>query len=410
MWLNGRGKQLLANVLVLAALATGCAAPAVAPAQNGGNSAVNAPAANTGSVVDVKYTYASRGVPKDLKEVQDAINQVLNKKIGVNLTLEPIDFGAYNDKMQLQLSAGEPCDIIFTAPWINSYTNNVANGSLLALDDLIQKEAPGLWASMPASTWDAARIKGKIYAVINQQIFVTPWGVHVRKDLLDKYKFSLDNVKKWEDMEPFLKAVKEGEGITPVYADNGNIGSSLFLAQYYGYDQLDDGIGFIGIKANDDTLKVVNLISTPEYKAAADLSKKWVDAGYFPSTLATVDEATAAFRAGQFAMGYHNEKPGVNAEWKQQYGWDFESKILTDPMILNTAGATATMNGICTTSAHPTEAMRVLEELNTDPEVYNLLSRGIEGKHWVWVDKDKKVTDYPSGMDASTSGYDPNTD
>jgi putative aldouronate transport system substrate-binding protein len=173
---------------------------------------------------------------------------------------------------------------------------------------------------------------------------------------------------------------------------------------------LDDGLGFIGIKADDDTLKVVNMVETPEYREAANLSKKWVDAGYFPSTLATVDEATAAFRAGQFAMGYHNEKPGVNAEWKQQYGWDFESKILTDPPILNTAGATATMNGICTTSTHPTEAMRVLEKLNTDPILYNLLSRGIEGKHWVWADEAKKVINYPEGIDASTSGYDPNTD
>jgi putative aldouronate transport system substrate-binding protein len=394
----------LANIVVLVALVAACAAP---PAQDGGGESV-AEEASTGELVNVTYTYAGSGVPRDLQQVQDAINEILNEDIGVNLTLEPIDFGAYNDRMQLQLAAGEPCDIIFTAPWINSYTNNVANGSLLELDDLLKEEAPGLWASMPETTWDAARINGIIYGVINQQIFPKPWGVHVRTDMLEKYNFSLETVTKWEDMEPFLEAVKEGEGINPVYADDG--GSSLWRSQYYGYDALDDGIGFVGIKADDETLTVVNILETPEYREAANLAKKWVDAGYFPSSPTSSDEARAAFRAGLFAMGYHVEKPGNDVEMQTAVGWEFESKNLTDPLILDTSGATATMNAICATSEHPIESMRVLEKLNTDPEVYNLLSRGIEGVHWVWEDEANKVIRYPDGVDATTTGYEPNTD
>jgi putative aldouronate transport system substrate-binding protein len=387
-------------------LFAGCAAPP-APVENVASEAGSAQEA-PGELVNVTYTYAGNGIPRDLQQVQDAINEILNADIGVNLTLEPIDFGAYNDRMQLQLAAGEPCDIIFTAPWINSYTNNVANGSLLELDDLLKEEAPGLWASMPESTWDAARINNNIYGVINQQIFPKPWGVHVRTDLLEKYDFSLDTVTKWEDMEPFLEAVKEGEGITPVYADDS--GSSLWRTQYYGYDGLDDGIGFIGIKADDESLTVVNLLETPEYREAANLAKKWVDAGWFPSSPTSSDEARAAFRAGLFAMGYHVEKPGNDVEMQTAVGWEFESKNLTDPLILDTSGATATMNAICATSQHPVEAMRVLEKLNTDPEVYNLLSRGIEGVHWVWEDEANQVIKYPDGVDATTTGYEPNTD
>ncbi|MFN8490647.1 MAG: ABC transporter substrate-binding protein [Caldilineaceae bacterium] len=400
-----RNLALAAKLVLLLALIAGCVAPgASAPqaAQSGSQ-----PQAK-GDLAAVTYTYASRGVPRDLKQVQDAMNKILNEKIHVNLTLEPIDFGAYNEKMQLRLSAGEECDIIFTAPWINSYTNNVANGSLLALDDLLKEDAPGLWASMPASTWEAARIKGHIYGVINQQIFPKPWGVHVRKDLLDKYKFSLDGVKKWEDMEPFLAKVKDGEGITPVLSSDQ--GSSLWRAQYYGYDPLDDGIGFIAVKANDDKLKVVNVLQTQEYRDAVNLTKKWVDAGYFSKEPLPGDEATAAFRAGKFAMGYHVEKPGNDVEAQTAFGFEFVSKNLTDPLILDTAGATATMNGICKSTKHPIESMKVLELLNTDAEVYNLLSRGIEGPHWVWKDKAKKVMKYPDGVTADTSGYDPNTD
>lgn len=397
-----RSRSILLSLVLILAIVAGCAAPGAAPAPG-------APGGQGGTaLIPVTYTYAGGGVPRDLQMVQDAINAILNESIGVNLTLEPIDWGAFNERMQLRLAAGEPCDIIFTAPWINSYTNNVANGALLPLDDLLKEHAPGLWASMPPTTWDAARINGVIYGVINQQIFPKPWGVHARKDLLEKYNFSLDNVKRWEDMEPWLEAVKNGEGITPVYADQGSY--SLWRPQYYGYDPLDDGIRFVGIKADDETLTVVNLYETPEYIEAVNLTKRWVDLGYFPRELLPRDEARAAFRAGLFAMGYHVEKPGNDVEMQTAVGWEFVSKNLTDPLILDTAGATATMNAICATSRNPVAAMKVLEVLNTDPVVYNLLARGIEGVHWVWEDKANRVITYPEGVTSATSGYEPNTD
>ncbi len=396
--------NLVLTLLMLCGLLAACVAPG-APAAD--QPAAGGDTADLGGLVNVTYTYPG-GIPADLQVVQDALNKILNQKIKVNLTLEVIDWGAYNEKMQLRLAAGEECDVMFTAPWINSYTNNVANGALAPLDDLLQQDAPGLWASMPPSTWNAARIKGTIYGVINQQIFPKPWGVHVRTDLLEKYKFSLEGVKRWEDMEPFLEAVKEGEGIIPVIT--AAPGRSLFLTTYYGYDGLDDGIGFVGIKADDKTLKVVNLLETAEYREAAYLTKKWVDAGYMSSNPPSDEESIAAFRAGGYAMGYHVEKPGNDVEMKNRTGYDFISKNLTVPLILDTAGATATMNAICATSKHPVESMRVLELLNTDAEVYNLLSRGIEGAHWVWVDEDKKIMGFPEGVTGDTSTYNPNSD
>lgn len=407
---KNRLHSILAVLLVAALFLGACpapAAPAPAAAPAAGEAApAAAPAAD---LVPITYTYAGRGVPPDLAEVQAAMNEILNAKIGVNLTLEPIDFGAYNEKMQLRLASGEACDIIFTAPWTNSYTNNVANGVLLPLDDLLLDHAPGLWASMPKSTWNAARINGKIYAVINQQIFPKPWGVNPRKDLLEKYNFSLDDVNRWEDMEPFLQAVLEGEGITPIYA-NANGSPNLWRSQYWGYDPLDDGLRFVAVKANDDTMTVVNIMDTTEFEESARLTQKWYDAGYFPAEPPQPDEADAMFRAGQFAMNYHVEKPGNDVENQARYGWEFVSKNLTDPLILDTAGATATLNAICKTSKNPEKAMQVLEELNTNPDIYNLLSHGIQGKHWVWEDEGNRVVSFPEGVTGATSGYSPNTD
>jgi putative aldouronate transport system substrate-binding protein len=435
------GKRLvfaLLSLMTVVALLSGCAAqPAPAPPPTAPPAAVEPtqapaeaaaapeptampteappPEPTRGEVVEVKYTYAGV-IPQDLQMVQDAINALLEPAINTRLILEPIDWGSFNDKVTLRFSAGEPCDIVFTAPWINSYVQNVANGNLLPLDDLLPTYAPGLWASMPKSTWEAARVSGKIYGVINQQIFPKPWGIEVRKDMADKYGLDLNSIKRWEDMEPFLQKVKEGEGITPEYwCQDPRAGDTYFMHQYWGFDPIDDGIGgggvgMLGIRADDPNLKVLLMPETPEFMEAMTLTYKFVQEGLIPADPLPCTEADAAYRAGQYAYSHHVEKPGNEAELKNAFGYDFVIKNLTDPLILDTAGATATLNGICATSKHPENAMMVLEMLNTNKDVYTLLARGIEGKHWVWVDKAQNLAGFPPGVTGETSTYNPNTD
>ncbi|MBV7338133.1 ABC transporter substrate-binding protein [Chloroflexi bacterium TSY] len=387
----------LVSLLVFLSLLLAACAPA-APTGDGSEGAVD-----DGDIIEVTYTYARVPQP-DQQLVEDALNEIIIPEIGVRLRLEPIDPGVYNDKMQLRLASGEECDIIFTAPWINSYANNVANGVLHPLDDLLRSHAPGLWNSMPESTWEAARVRGHIYGVINQQIFPKPWGVHVRTDLLDKYDFSLDDVTTFEDMETFLDAVKGGEGITPV------LGNNLWRTQYWGYDPLDDGIPAIGLKADDQSYTVVSFMETDEFQQSAETTKRWYDNGWLPLEELPRDEQQALFRAGQFAMGYHVEKPGNDVESKNAFGFDFTIKNLTDPLIIDTAGTTATLNAICATSPNPEAAMQILELFNTDAEVYNTLERGIEGTHWIWEDEANLVMRFPDGVTADTSTYNPNGD
>ena len=234
------------------------------------------------------------------------------------------------------------------------------------------------------------------------------WVIVSYKDLAEKYGLDLDSITKWEDMEPWLADVRDGEGITPVFV--AAPGRGLWLSQYYDYDPLDDSIAFLGMKADNETLTSVNMVESVEFQMAAESTKRWVDEGYMPLEPLPNDEARSAFRAGQYATGYHVEKPGNDVEAQNAYGFEFLSKNLTVPLILDTAGATATMNAICATSKNPGKAMEVLEEFNTNAYIYNLLSRGIEGTHWVWEDEANQVMRFPDGVAGDTSTYNPNTD
>ncbi|MDF1512789.1 MAG: ABC transporter substrate-binding protein [Anaerolineae bacterium] len=350
--------------------------------------------------VEIEYTYGGSGVPNDLEMVQDAINEILIPKINVKLILNPMDYGTFGERMQLKMAAGEECDIVFTAPWINNYSLNVINGALYPLDDLLPEYAPGLWASISPSTWEAARVKGYIYGVINQQIWPKPWGVHVIKEYADKYNLDLNDIQTWEDMEPFNDAILAGEGgeVTP-YCKR----SIPFYMQYAGFAEFGPSIS---TQYDDPT--VVNVVESQQWQDLAKLNRKWYLAGYvFQDDVPNLDET---IKANLCAWDSHVEKPNQGTDLKARYGQDWIFKSLTDPLILDTGGATATMNAICATSQNPEAAMKVLEMLNTNKEVYRLISYGIEGLHWEWVDKDLDVVSTAGGKTASELGYWPNTD
>jgi hypothetical protein len=198
--------KLLSIIALFSLVLSACVAPPPlqAPAEGSASVAADAP------VATVRYDYPNT-VFKDVQLVEDALNELLVPIANAKIELNPIDWGAFDEKMKLGFAAGEECDIVFTAPWINNYLLNIANGNLLPLDDLLLDYAPGLWASMPETTWDAARVDGKIYGVINQQIFVKPFGLNVRKDLADKYGLDVYALKSYDELEPFLQTILEKE-------------------------------------------------------------------------------------------------------------------------------------------------------------------------------------------------------
>ena len=56
-----------------------------------------------------------------------------------------------------------------------------------------------------------------------------------------------------------------------------------------------------------------------------------------------------------------------------------------------------TMNAICATTVDPVASMKVLEMFNTNKEIYRLLSFGIEGVHYEYLDKELDVIQLPEG-------------
>jgi putative aldouronate transport system substrate-binding protein len=384
-------KYLLVSACMLLAIALAACAPAV-PAPGGPAAAASAdlPSADL-PPVELTYVYVG-GLPQDQTAVNDAVNAYLQPKINATVKLQMLDWGAYTDKVNLMFASAEPCDVIWNAPWQAPSTQQlVANGSLLALDDLLPQYAPELMAAMPADGWTAAKVGGEIYGVPFQEIWVKPFGVAVRKDLADKYNFDVSTVETFEDLEPFLDAVLQGEpDVTPIGLWDSQP-SSIYMAETFGFDPIVSQDLQVVVRYDDETLQAFNAFASPEFQSAVELAHKWYNAGYITKDLVPAADYDAQFKAGKFAVGLGTiAKPGGEAEFKSRRGYDVYQKSLTTPF-KTTGAVAASLTSICSQSEHPERAAMFINLLQTDPELYNLLAYGIEGKHWVWEDSEQKL-------------------
>jgi putative aldouronate transport system substrate-binding protein len=361
--------------------------------------------------VTLRWIYGGQP-PEDLKLVQDALNVILKEKINAEIIMESTDWGAFNDKMALINAGGEVYDIAYTASWINNYYNNVNNEYLAPLDDLLLEFAPGLWDSMPETTWNAARIRGSIYGVINQQIFPRPQGFTIRRDIIDKLDLSetIDNMTSYDELTGLLQTIKE-------YVDSGE-DPNLEYAAYLSFGISSGGawdnenLYGLAVKGDDyEHRQAVIFSGTEAFRNRCETAYGWSQAGYLPPDRLTGDEPRANFRAGKYAMMISGTiKPGGEIENQALLGFAVRDKILYNP-ILTTPAVTATLTGISSNSPNPERAMMFLELMNTNKEIYNLFCKGIEGTHWEWDDPSIELIKpaAPATTWAEVK-YNPNTD
>lgn len=343
--------------------------------------------------VKLTWYYPSSDLLGEEALVYEEINKILKKKINATVDFKPTGWGEYEDKMKVMMASSEEFDMSFTSNWFNNFQLAASKGNFVPLDELLEEYAPKLLASMSDNIWKAARINGKIYAIPNQQIFARGSNMLMPKYFADKYNLDYNAFQregfKLEDLEPYLESFKNGEPDNyPIKIDWSD------LAGYYGIELLG-GDGVPGAIYLDDTsLKVFNQFESDQFTQHLTLINSWATKGYFKSKelLSKKDQLDQAKVIGVWFGG--TWKPGGEAEASLGWGAEMVERPISNS-ILNNSGILATLTSISRTSKNPERAMMLLELMNNDEELFNLLTWGIEGKHYT---KDGK---YIKKMDGS---------
>ncbi|MCL6457305.1 MAG: ABC transporter substrate-binding protein [Gorillibacterium sp.] len=326
--------------------------------------------------VELSYYYIVYEMPADQAAVEEAINAYIQPKINAIVKLKPIIESSYKDKINTMLASNEEFDILWTSNWgSGDYDNKVAKGGLLPLDELLNA-TPLLGEEIPAAFWEDAKVDGITYAVPNVQIAAKAEGFTIQKRFIDKYGIDIKQIKQQVDIEPILKIIHDNElEIIPIAST-----SNMFdFGRQYGYSAQ-------GYKIGDPDYKILDILDKPEYRTFLEMVRRWYLSGYIYKDSATMDDnmIVSLLRTGKVAVEWNTTmKPGGEIEDRKRFGGNEVVYVrLSEPEF---TGVRTTMTAISRTSKHPEKALQLIEWLETDPVLFNLITFGIENKHYTMI-------------------------
>lgn len=323
--------------------------------------------AKSDEIVELTW-YQIGDTQKDAGVVLDQVNEYTTEKIGVKLNIVNVAWGDYNQKLQVIINTGDKWDLCFTSSWANDYLQNVQKGAFLQLDDMLQGENKAMYDLIDARFWKAAKVNGGIYGIPNEkEIGSCPMWVF-NKEYVDKYNIPYQDIRTLEDLEPWLKLIKENEpNVVPFYLTKD------YSAPTY-MDKIQDPIG---IEYDDDTLTVKNVFETDKMKNTLATMRKYYLAGYINKDAATAFDDKSIKRFVTKGDG----QPYAELIWGKDLGYEVVATEIMETKITN-ASARGSLTAINENSEHPEKAMELLNLINTDEYLRNLLNYGIEGVHF----------------------------
>lgn len=331
-------------------------------------------------------------IPRDLKLVEEALNDITSEKIGVAVDLVALQDSTKRSDIQLMLNEGKHFDLI----------NGWEYGSdFIPLDDLLNKYGRDILEVLTDWELEFGKNDGVQYRLKSRGDSADLGCICVRKDILDKYGISADEVKTWDDFDKLLTFISEREDM---YMISPFRTSQNFFTRFATWDTLAASSFVLMDGGQSD--KVELLFETDEYEASVKRFYMWRQNGWTPREMDMNDISSADLVAAGKLFSYCAPyKPGIKSQESKRCNMEMEIITFSEPFVVNGTGA-GFQWGISSDCEEPEAAMKLLNLLYTDSDAMNLLNYGIEGTHYVL--NEEGFACYPDGVDGESCGYNPN--
>lgn len=325
----------------------------------------------------------------DVGDVMAKVNELLAERYQLKLDLICIDNKNYNSKLQVINAGQEEYDLFYVK---QNFSECIKNGVLTDITDMLPEIAPETYKALDKNNWDAVTVDGRIYGVPNWQVQAYAPGIIGDKSKYDTAGVNPADINSLEDITEYLTKIHEIEPDTNIIDPWWET-----MAFYYGFETvMGKNGGAIRTRAEGKP-KVINQYASKEFKEYITTRRQWVEDGivadYYENNHGMEKKGIQ-----RSPMGVFFYKPSVAAENSLSRGYPCVGEQFGDAVI-TTGGIRATMTGISTTSKHPKEALKMIEVIYTDAEIYNLLCWGIEGKHYTKGEDGKITIVQDSGYD-----------
>ena len=303
--------------------------------------------------------------PADMDRVESEVNNYLTKKINATIDIRFVDYADFTKVMNNKTNEGENFDLVFTSSWANDYYPNAKEGDFLNLNNLIKEYGKDVYKALDKKFWEGAAIDGCIYAIPNQkEISSMPMWVF-SKEYVEKYNIPYKDIKTLEDLEPWLKLIKENEeGVIPFYVDDSYSVPMI-------WDQLCPALG---INLESNSFEVINIFKTEEMINNLKTMRRYKELGYTNTKIGNAGD----FSTKRFVTKADGQ-PYAEKIWSIKSGGEVVATPILESYITN-GSVNGSMIAISKNSKNPEKAMEFLNLLNTDR---------IEGVHYEKISNNK---------------------
>lgn len=333
-----------------------------------------------------ELTYYVVGAERvDTGRIIEKVQEILLEKTGYKVNFEFLADEAYD----LTISSGEPYDLIY-APDHKNYWQNAAKGAFAEItDEDLQKNAPYIWEK-GGDTLKVTKYKGTRYGIANMHYYAPDRCFVARGDLMDKY--GIKDLNSIENIEKYLDAVKANEtDLIPF--DIPGTAPWLNLAMFVS----DLGWAPVGslsygehvyFDLDDPEHKLFIAAEQPEMLEFTKKMKEWNGKGYFSkSVLSNKTSSLDSFKAGRTALAFVNSPSECQTVWNElskddRANWDirFFTRYQKRQQMYNYTNSIAAISGF---SENKEAALKVLNEMYANEELYRLMHYGFEGEHYI---------------------------
>ena len=339
---------------------------------------------------------------EDTAEVQAAINEELAKKdLNIQVELVGIDYASWTQQMTLMLADGSVD--LFNCTFMPSVSVLANQGSIVSLNELLPEYGQGILDTI-GDYIGCATIDGNIYGVPKVDAFSKAQLFFMNKTIADEVGIDPATITDYETLTEAFKKVHEAKPDLTVIA-NGTGGAYRDIASV-DFLGTEDPLGCLILEAGSDDTTVVNFYETDAFKTMLAQGKEWDELGFFMKDPLNAQDGAFSYLANGQAFGgfgsYASAEVGKNIQEKANAMDLYVVQVVPDSWA-TTANVTAMTWCVAELSDHKEAAVKLLNELYTNPTIANLVCNGIEGKQYV-VTEDGSI-DYAEGLDAFSTGW-----
>lgn len=345
---------------------------------------------NTGEIVNLKWVTIGNGMPTNYDTWISSVNSYIGEKIGVNLEMEVIPWGDWDNRRNIIVSTNEPYDIIFGNG--NNYVADINLGAYADITDLLEANMPGLMELMPDKYWDGVRVKDRIYGVPTyKDSSITNYAIW-DKELVDEYSLDIKSLISLDSMTETFETLKADKNDYPVYVKNDGL---YFIFDVY--DQIGGGTQILGVRFDDKDARVCFTLEEKDIMDQLKIIHEWYEKGIINPDAATLTEGRV-YNMWRVAQGW--ESAGVTS-WGPQMGKDVVVQQI-EKTILSNETVRGSLNMVSINTKYPEKCLQLLDMVNCDTKLRDLFYYGEEGVNFEYT-ADGKV--HKINNDWALAGY-----